>query len=407
MGNDADEQHRLLAELARTSLTRLPVLADNLVDQVWGEVYTRDGPVPKDDLWRSCRDNLDGMLTALDGSGPSLPDLLHAAQETGTRRAYQHCPLDWVLHAWRVGGQVMWTDFAHQVGVTDTRQLEQLVASATEVWGVTERFSIEMAATYQNLEQELHATTDTRLMAVVDALLDDRLDEVRAEAETALKLAPEDQIVVIAVENSTEFAAAPHHLSYVLHQHGVRSVWRLRAGCQIGLAVTGQLGSGELATILDEHAAGRIGVSPSTANLRGVGGAYRMAMLAMTTLPEGHAAAEALDDCLPDALLLSAPELAERIITVTFGQVLALPAAEREELLDTVSVWISSLGSTVNAAKALFCHRNTVLNRLRRVESLTGLNLGEVRVWPQVIMALSALRRNRTVPGFTVVPREH
>ncbi|WP_243794549.1 helix-turn-helix domain-containing protein [Saccharopolyspora gloriosae] len=106
----------------------------------------------------------------------------------------------------------------------------------------------------------------------------------------------------------------------------------------------------------------------------------------------------ALDDCLPDALALSSPELADRMVAVTFGPVLALPAAEREELLHTTSVWIRSLGSTLRAAKSLYCHRNTVLNRLRRMESLTHLDLSDVTVWPQVLLALSILRREGRLP---------
>lgn len=53
MAERPEQEHRLLADLARSSLTRIPSLADELVDQVWGEVYSPKGPVPKDDLWRS------------------------------------------------------------------------------------------------------------------------------------------------------------------------------------------------------------------------------------------------------------------------------------------------------------------------------------------------------------------
>ncbi|GAA3360184.1 hypothetical protein [Saccharopolyspora gregorii] len=45
-----DGEQRMLAGLARASLARVPDLADALVDQTWGSVYTPDGPVAKDDL---------------------------------------------------------------------------------------------------------------------------------------------------------------------------------------------------------------------------------------------------------------------------------------------------------------------------------------------------------------------
>lgn len=404
MATERTEEHaagqdRLLTELADRSLRQLPRLADQLVDRVWGEPYTRHGPVPKDDLWHSCHDNLGGMLMALRGNGPSPEDLLDAARATGTRRAHQHCPLDWVLHAWRVGGQIMWTDFAERTGSDDAGQLQELVNSAAQVWGVTERFSIEMAATYQNLERQLLGAADQHMMSIMDALLDGRAAEVRTEAEHALKMRQDSRVLVVTAEDAGPRPVSPGKLAATLEEHGVRSEWRLRAGCQVGIVVGDQLPASRIAAILDGLATARIGVSPALDSLADVPSGYRMAMLAMTTMTAGRTGAEALDDCLPDALMLSSPELADRVVTVTFGQVLALPRAERDELLETVSAWINSLGSTLNAAKLLYCHRNTVLNRLRRVESLTSLDLGDVATWPQVILALSNLRREHGKPS--------
>lgn len=48
----------LLGSLSGSSLDRLHTLADTLVDRLWGDVYPPQGPVLKDDLWRSCHDNM-------------------------------------------------------------------------------------------------------------------------------------------------------------------------------------------------------------------------------------------------------------------------------------------------------------------------------------------------------------
>src|SRR5262245_59483724 len=102
----------LLRSLSDSALARRRSLADTLVDSVWGDVYVPQGLVPKDDLWRSCNDNLSSMLKTLTGTGAPRAVLLETARSTGTRRAQQHCPLNWVQHAWRVGGQMIWADFA-------------------------------------------------------------------------------------------------------------------------------------------------------------------------------------------------------------------------------------------------------------------------------------------------------
>jgi hypothetical protein len=48
--------------------------------------------------------------------------------------------------------------------------------------------------------------------------------------------------------------------------------------------------------------------------------------------------------------------------------------AERERLEETVRVFMQS-GSVSDTAGTLYCHRNTILNRLRRFQDLTGLDL--------------------------------
>ncbi|WP_460862052.1 helix-turn-helix domain-containing protein, partial [Nocardiopsis coralliicola] len=49
----------------------------------------------------------------------------------------------------------------------------------------------------------------------------------------------------------------------------------------------------------------------------------------------------------------------------------ALPGHERERLVETFLVYARA-GSVAETAGALYCHRNTVLNRLARLEELTG-----------------------------------
>lgn len=384
----------VIAALARASLGALPHMADQLVDQLWGDVYGPSGPVPKDDLWRSCHDNMGSMLTALSGAGPTPDTLLRAARDTGSRRAYQHCPLDWVLHAWRLGGQVMWEELArHAVGTDNSDTLRELVGSAHELWGITERFSIEMASTYQRREHELTHGPDQHVLAFVDALLDGSIGDERTEVEHALGIGPASRLLVVAAEGNGDGSAVTPELAQAMRDSGFRVVWRLRAGCEVGIVTTERSDVSTLVELLRAHATSRLGISPELNVVTDVASGYRMAVLAMSTLPQHRADAVTLDDCLPQALMLGSPELAERMVSVTFGPILALPQIERDELLTTISTWIRVLGSTHRAAKALYCHRNTVLNRIRRAEALTNLDLGDVGSWPQVIMALNALGR--------------
>ncbi|MFF8504832.1 helix-turn-helix domain-containing protein [Streptomyces anulatus] len=53
-----------------------------------------------------------------------------------------------------------------------------------------------------------------------------------------------------------------------------------------------------------------------------------------------------------------------------------LAAPDRKDLMETLTAWLDSdSGSTTEIAEILYCHRNTVRNRLDRVSRLTGRSL--------------------------------
>jgi DNA-binding PucR family transcriptional regulator len=83
------------------------------------------------------------------------------------------------------------------------------------------------------------------------------------------------------------------------------------------------------------------------------------------------------------------------------GPVLELGEADRETLLNTLATWLDGGGSASRAAGYLYCHRNTVFNRLRRVEQLTSRSLQ--RPWDVVELAL-ALQAVRLTGERTATP---
>lgn len=103
---------------------------------------------------------------------------LATAGSTGDRRARQQCPLDWVQHAWRVGGQVIWDDFAGQIGTLDADELRGLVRSAGDVWQVVGEFTVEMSAAHHAVERDI-GTPDRRVHELMHTLFDRRATSAR------------------------------------------------------------------------------------------------------------------------------------------------------------------------------------------------------------------------------------
>jgi DNA-binding PucR family transcriptional regulator len=122
-----------------------------------------------------------------------------------------------------------------------------------------------------------------------------------------------------------------------------------------------------------------VGISGVVEDLAAVAGAFGLAKIAVRTLPAGVPRVATIDERLPEALLSNSPEIQSRLVGQSFGGLLDLPDDERGVLLDTLAAFLDADGSPTRAADALYCHRNTVMHRLRRIESVTGRKVTDAR----------------------------
>jgi DNA-binding PucR family transcriptional regulator len=99
-----------------------------------------------------------------------------------------------------------------------------------------------------------------------------------------------------------------------------------------------------------------------------------------------------LDRRVPAALVICQPELSGHLTRSVLGPLLALDAPDRDVLLGTLEAWLRCDGSAVRAAAELYCHRNTVFNRIRRIEQLTGRALSRPLDVVELTLALDAVR---------------
>lgn len=75
-----------------------------------------------------------------------------------------------------------------------------------------------------------------------------------------------------------------------------------------------------------------------------------------------------------------------------FAPLADLDADERDRLLETLDAYLDSSFSVAVTAAQLYCHRNTVTNRLRRLEEVTGRQLGDHRDLLEVTLGRMASR---------------
>lgn len=167
---------------------------------------------------------------------------------------------------------------------------------------------------------------------------------------------------------------------------------------EVAVVLLGPAGPARAAARLRELGAGPGGVSPVVGSLAEVGAARRLAGTALLTCEPGSREIVRLDERLPAALLVSRPELSTRLLAEVFGPLLTLVPAERSLLVETLETWLECGGSVGRAAARLGCHRNTVFNRLRRLERLTARSLSRPRELVDLVLALDVLRLSSAPP---------
>ncbi|MFE2538194.1 PucR family transcriptional regulator [Streptomyces sp. NPDC059371] len=149
------------------------------------------------------------------------------------------------------------------------------------------------------------------------------------------------------------------------------------------------LDAGEIARRLTAPPPARVGVSPVVEGLAAIGDARRLADTALRACPRSGGTV-VLEEHLPAALVVSAPILGAALSERVLGPLLRLDLSDRDIMLDTLTVWLDCDGSAQRAAGRLYCHRNTVLNRLRRCEQLTGRSLTRPADVVELSLALAA-----------------
>ena len=386
---------RTLRGLYAVLMTRVDVLADRLVAALDAEEhgYRATGSVPPEELHRSCRDNILAVLQILGDAIPSGMDVLEAPRAAGRRRARQRLPLDAVLDSFRIGGRVIWQDLAGEARSCGPAATDAVLDAATSVWEVVDRVSSEVAEAYRVTELEIHRADSAHTRAVMEGLLAGLGHEpgFAAEAARALGLPAVGRfVVVVAAEADGNEAALPGFRA-ALAANGLSSAWHSWPDQFVGIVALGEHAIVAAQEVLRAQSGVRVGVSAVVAGLAEVQQGHLQAGAALATLPLGSTGTVLLEDALPAAILIAQPELGLRLVQVVLGDVLALAEPDRDLVLETIRAWLAADGSPSATAAMLYCHRNTVLNRLRRIETLIGRTVESTTTRVELALALTAL----------------
>ncbi|MET9092612.1 helix-turn-helix domain-containing protein [Streptomyces cyaneofuscatus] len=406
----------VLHRAARVLVASLPVLTDRLVDALYEQEPGYRAAIDADraEVWQevhhSLRHNVGSLIQPRE-----FRDAAHRTSRwIGEIRAEQGVPLDAVLHAFRMGGAMVWQDLVDETARRDPDDVRLLVHVAADVWNFVDEHCGIVADAYRQAERRLSWRRENQQRLMVAALLDGtaRIADV-GEAAAMLGLPEQGRYAVLAVASvrsggpqqpaparprvtlptalSPDAAptAGPDGPSYA----APAPLWHTGPDAAFAiLRLTG--GPGELHAIadaLDAPAGTRAGIGSAVDGLAALGDARRLAETALRACPAAGGTV-VLDEHLPDALVVSSPALGSALADRVLGPLDRLDPSDRDVILETLTAWLDADGSAQRAGARLYCHRNTVLNRLRRFEQLTGRCLTRPRDAVEVSLALAARR---------------
>ncbi len=361
-----------LAEVFAARVLEIPEYADNQLGPGDLEATARE-------TFRRLVDGLRGRKrqpTPGDEAGrePEMESLLGFAADLGAKRARAGIPPEALISAVRLDFSIIWECLLQ---IADTRDAALLASRVDRVWRVVDEFATRTHTSYLT-ERVRMAQEESSIRREIIARL---FNQSSPSAETVSQVA-----AALGVDAAAHFglaaasgasaaalrkaAAGPgtgpgHRSRFYVHDFGgnTYAFWPLPPH-----------GNPPRPAVPAALAGVPCGYVPEAAGLRAVPAAARTAeSLAALLLPtdSGPLSAEAAwarlaKQQLDDAGLDLLADLNAALSPCRGG--------ERERLEETVRHYLET-GSVTTTAQQLFCHRNTILNRISRFQELTGIDL--------------------------------
>ncbi|SDX64958.1 PucR C-terminal helix-turn-helix domain-containing protein [Saccharopolyspora shandongensis] len=374
-----------LRGLVHACLDDLDELVDDFIAELSAIEPYASGAVPNEELREDAEASIEMLLRTV--AGLPVPQRIgDTGERIGRRRAHLGVPLEVLLRAVRLDFRVMWSAFLRRV---DRSELPLLVHNTVRVWDVVEEYSARVHLAYEDEAAVLAREREDERNRLVDSLLagGGRDPQFVEQVARALGMNANGDFLV---------AAAPVDAPRPLRQ----AADRLRAASvpahlqdvdrrQVLIAELPNRSPGTPARWLDSVPCG---VGPIANGLADVRRAVRISVAVAATISGEDGRPHNLVEQWPHVVGARLGEIAAALR----DEVLPAPAAgtphERARMLETVRAYLRS-GSINAVANEVFCHRNTVLNRLHRFAELTGHDVTRPEHAAAVLVALACRDR--------------
>lgn len=358
-----------LVDLFMARVQEIPEYAGNRVDLSELRDTARE-------TFRRLVDGLRDKELQQSGRNGDLDSLMRFSSELGTKRARAGISPEALISAVRLDFSILWDDL---LMIADPEDAMLLTSRVDRVWRVVDEFAththssysaerVRMAQEESNIRREFIARLFSKSELSADTI---------SQAAAALVTDPDARFSIVAASGEaasqlrTIAAQGPQSSQRLfVHEFGgsAYAFWALGRASSGGVQPSG---SGYLPAGIAGIPCGYV---EGFAGLRALPSAARTAeRLALLLHPSDRGPLTAADawarlakQQLQDAGLNLWADLDSALSPCRGG--------ERERLEETVRHFLST-GNITTTALSLFCHRNTILNRLNRFQDLTGIDL--------------------------------
>lgn len=368
-----------LSRALRGCLDDLDGLADRFVAEVQQlEPYRR---VPEAELRSDAERSIELVLRTLGGM-PTPKRLDGAWEQIGRQRARASIPSAVLLRAIRLDFRIIWSGMRARI---PEDEIEALADYTVHISDVIEEHSARIHQAYIEEAALLARADENERTRLVDALLatDGRDSEVVTQVATALNMDTDARFVVAAAPAAR--ARKLIHAATVLKAQAVPTHLQ---DIERSVVLIVQLPSRDARPGVRWFAGVPCVVTPAVCGIVALPASIRIGIEMAQTLTAAAVGPEHAADCWAAVAARRLPELTAALRTEVLPDPQQVTSHELDRVLETVSVFLR-LGSVTEVADELFCHRNTVQNRLRRFTQLTGKDLTRPVDSAAVILALA------------------
>jgi len=319
------------------------------------------------------------------------PEVLGIAREAFRRGIEQ--TVYTTYHAGQNVVQAYWMRTAFALSADPAVLRQALAAGSASVAGFVEDMVAALSEQLRRERADLARSSHARRFEVVSLILDSApITTGRAGAQLGYDLRRRHTAAVLWTDprrpDQAALAAAAEALGPVTRARQVLTVIASSSSVWAWLAAAADTGAAAITAATAAHPAVRVAVGPAGTGADGFRRSHFDAVATqrlMSRRPDLRVARFA--DVQLVALALADEQGAREFVARTLGTL----ADADPDLRDTLCVYIGEQFSAARAARALYTHRNTVLNRLQRAERLLphrlaghGLEIGvalEIAQW--------------------------